>query len=405
MSERNGGWNALLSRGGILFLLAGGLLALSLLLLIPPPREARAACNASGVIITEVTADVDGPVAVCVSENATYTLTTSADYPNATYSITAADGTPASVSGKTLTTRWTEPGTYKVAGRVNVTGEDLTPDTIEDCSASDEMTVTVLSVASLVPDNIEREVDDGDGNPDTRTFVVDVSATAGALVIVTATPSPSLTEDRLPGCWTLDGGTGNGKLQRTIDRTMASKTVLVCQCGSSARTTTVFVVSCLWSALADDTDMIGHAWWHFDIEPDSAIDEVIGRINRDLVDYVDTDAGFYPLQTGDPSGPGNVRLGPQTIGGTPDVHPVTARHNWGIGQGFRFANLMSGLSESRAFRLQPGEYHLFARNCVYGVCRIGHACPVANPAMHEFSRPGFNDPGNLADWLVEILVP
>ncbi len=101
----------------------------------------------------------------------------------------------------------------------------------------------VVGVASLLP-NEGTEFDDGDNNNDTKTFVV--SKAASGEVTVTATPNPNISEANLPvGCageWTLSGGTGTGKLQRTVSKTTAGTTTLTCTCGTSSKTTKIIVV-------------------------------------------------------------------------------------------------------------------------------------------------------------------
>ncbi|MDI6774005.1 MAG: hypothetical protein QME60_01215 [Verrucomicrobiota bacterium] len=291
------------------------------------------------------------------------------------------------------------PGRYEVTVSAGVTSSP-NGSPVTKSATFPPLPLIVLKVESLLPDNIEREVDDGDGNSDTRLFVVDISATAGDVVTVTATPFPNVAEADLPSCWTLTGGIGVGKLQRTIDRTTPSKTVLKCECGTSGKETTVYVVACRWSALADAVGAIGHAWWHFEIEPDSAIDGVIRKIQNSLTPFVDQDGGFYPVITGSPIlCPGKVVIGPQVIGSTTNVHAATAGHDWEIEEEFKFATLLSGLTECRSFWVNSGTYNIAARNCVYGVCRIGRACPVANPEMHAFNCPDFWTTQHINDWL------
>jgi hypothetical protein len=58
---------------------------------------------------------------------------------------------------------------------------------------------------------------------------------------VIATPNPDVNEPNLPASWMLTGGTGTGELLRTVDRTIAAKTVLTCSCGTSSKTTTIYV--------------------------------------------------------------------------------------------------------------------------------------------------------------------
>lgn len=108
------------------------------------------------------------------------------------------------------------PGTYTVT---------VAAKAVPGCS--DTLTLALVGVESLLPDKGE-EIDDGDGNPDTKTFVVCASTTPGDIVTVTATPKPPMDEADLPPCWNLSGGTGSSKLQRTLDQTASKEEVFTC---------------------------------------------------------------------------------------------------------------------------------------------------------------------------------
>jgi hypothetical protein len=82
-------------------------------------------------------------------------------------------------------------------------------------------TVYIAELESLEPDQGE-EIDDGDGDPKTRLFVMP-PATNG-VVTVTATLNPEIDESKLPDGWTIEGGDGSGKLERTVDATQPSET-------------------------------------------------------------------------------------------------------------------------------------------------------------------------------------
>ena len=99
--------------------------------------------------------------------------------------------------------------------------------------------IIVVEVASLLP-NEGTEIDDGDGNPDTKTFVV-CKSDSGA-VTVTATPNPGVAEASLPASWTLTGGTGTGKLSRTVDKTIPGTTTITCTAGTTSKTIKIMVV-------------------------------------------------------------------------------------------------------------------------------------------------------------------
>jgi hypothetical protein len=118
---------------------------------------------------------------------------------------------------------------------------------------------TVVGVESLLSDQPEREIDDGDGDDDTKTYLV--AYREGETLDLTAAPTPDQPEHLLPESWNLKGGIGSGKFSRTIDLSQAGTHVLDASCGTSSKTTTVHVVTPyelhLWdgvnSALVDGT--------------------------------------------------------------------------------------------------------------------------------------------------------
>ena len=85
-------------------------------------------------------------------------------------------------------------------------------------------------------------IDDSDGNPDTRSYVVAVSD--AGVVTVTATPYPSLSAQNLPSAWILTGtgGTRIDNLTYTVDRTTPGVAKVIVTCGSSSKTITIYVV-------------------------------------------------------------------------------------------------------------------------------------------------------------------
>lgn len=94
----------------------------------------------------------------------------------------------------------------------------------------------VFEVTSLLPDQ-GCEVDDLDGNPHTKVFVV---PTGSGVVTVTASPIPSVvSQTELPTCWTLAGGTGTSRLVRTVPKNVAQETTITCNAGTSYKTTRV----------------------------------------------------------------------------------------------------------------------------------------------------------------------
>ena len=97
----------------------------------------------------------------------------------------------------------------------------------------------IIGVNSLSP-NAGSEVDDGDNNANTKTYVV--PAGAGGDITVTATPTPAATNEELQVAgWSLTGGTGSGLTTRTISRTAPGKYDFTCSCGTSEKRLTVLV--------------------------------------------------------------------------------------------------------------------------------------------------------------------
>jgi hypothetical protein len=174
-------------------------------------------------------------------------------------------------------------------------------DVTAECGNAVTAKMCVIKVESVKPDNIEREIDDGDGNPNTRTFVVNMTTNVGNLVTVTAKPTPNIAEANLPSCWVFEVTEGSanesGKLVRKIDRTRPSKTVLRGVCGNE-KITTVYVVRCIYSGFSDNSGVVGHGWWHLGIEPASAVEGVLGKISPPYTWMVNSDGGFFPIHIG-----------------------------------------------------------------------------------------------------------
>jgi hypothetical protein len=162
---------------------------------------------------------------ICVGEDITFTSDSTTCSSNCMQ--WSGGSPPASATGTcSFTTSWDTAGVYPVAASTS-------------CGAGDSNDVTVVEVESLLP-NEGGEIDDGDGNPDTKSFVV-CKADSG-VVTVTATPNPGVAEPDLPSCWSLTGGTGTGKLSRTVDKTTSGVTTISCTAGTSSKTTKIYVV-------------------------------------------------------------------------------------------------------------------------------------------------------------------
>ena len=148
--------------------------------------------------------------------------------------------------GTSPTLTFTAPATAQADAAIGVSIDDVAPaipanerGTRDDgpCGLP-SVSLAVVEVASLLPDQ-GVEVDDGDDDPNTRTFVVPVSTTGS--ITVTATPYPPVAEGSLPASWSLSGGNGNGKLQRTVNWTTAASTTITCNCGTSRKSVRLLV--------------------------------------------------------------------------------------------------------------------------------------------------------------------
>jgi hypothetical protein len=136
---------------------------------------------------------------------------------------------------------------------------------------------------------------------------------------------------------------------------------------------------------------IGHSWWRFDIEPASAVPDVIANINPALIDHVGQDVGYFNSINW-VSGPGEVRFGG-------DNGVAEADHNWVVA----FEPFLAGVREAEALERVPGLYNARRRNCVWAAIRMGNASGVTMPVFNHIrpitGRNGFWHPDHFADWL------
>jgi hypothetical protein len=94
-------------------------------------------------------------------------------------------------------------------------------------------------------------------------------------VTVTAKPDPVVAEAQLPACWSLTGGTGSGKLQRTVDQTTPAEVKLTCQSGLRKKELTVRVIKVeFFKATPEGTG--GNVWGYdtYDTPPKDNDDHV-----------------------------------------------------------------------------------------------------------------------------------
>lgn len=106
-------------------------------------------------------------------------------------------------------------------------------------------TIHVVEVDSIdwAPDG-GGEIDDGDGNPNTRKVIV--SADEIGTLTITATSNPTLaemglTEMDLPDCWQLTGGNGSSRLTRDISLSSVCLETITATCGISEKSLTIDV--------------------------------------------------------------------------------------------------------------------------------------------------------------------
>ena len=313
---------------------------------------------------TNVCADCGDPI--------TLKLTTDSYSPNGFVWSSTPPGISGTGSSITFTPTNLSPNAYIVKAK----SADLPDSCYEECI------INVIRVESLLPD-VGQEIDDQDGNPDTKTFVASISSNAGDVVTVTAIPNPSISEANLPTCWIYDVtegmASGSGKLERRIDRTIASKTILNCSCcGANGKVTTVYVVDCRFTAYADAIGLIGHSWWCLELLPTTAtvlLQPITVRI------WVNVEAGYFPATIGNPHGPGYVKRGPQG-------HTATSQHTWGLS----YDQLCAGVIYTANLAATPGTYDLLSHNCTHEAVAAAGASGVTIPG-------NVTTPQEMHDWL------
>ncbi len=187
-----------------------------------------------------------------------------------------------------------KPGDYEVEAKTIGCIYPMYPAEAHE-GPGDTITVKVIEVASLLPDS-GVEFDDEDDDPNTKSFAVGVVKPSDIpnVVTVTATPNPSVSEENLPDCWSLVGGTGTSKLTRTVDKTMPGITTITCTSGSSSKTTKIYAVKVnltagdLYGTVADDDEESPGAFVHFNLDNDNSSDNSVGAPKRPGADYLET---------------------------------------------------------------------------------------------------------------------
>ena len=188
--------------------------------------------NCVTIDINSITVDANS---VCVGCNVTFTVITDPCGYEDDVEWSAPGGDPCTGTGETFTTSWDTAGIHTATASL--------------CDSNDSNDVTVVEVASLEPNepndpNAITEIDDGDEDPNTRSFIVcivDPNHDPNVVTVI-ATPNPDVNEEDLPDSWSFTGGTDVNDFVHTVDRTTAAKTVLTCSCGTSSKTTTIYVL-------------------------------------------------------------------------------------------------------------------------------------------------------------------
>jgi len=182
-------------------------------------------------------------------------------------------------------------------------------------------------------------------------------------------------------------------LFRTVDRTTTGVTTITCTCGSSWKTTKIYVYEAKLELHADEGEwwppgnFWGHSWWVLSIDGASAI---LIALNPDpdirgLMDYLGT-AGWWPKEEPKLWGsyPGFVMMGDQN-------HIPTGSEDWRI----LFNSLISALQYVKALDTSGGIWSAWSNNCTDQAVLVGEAAGVET--IDADDNPTL--PSELSDWL------
>jgi len=251
-------------------------------------------------------------------------------------------------------------------------------------------TVDVEAVTSLTP-SAGLWVDDGDGDPNTATYLVQYGCNSS--IIVTAADCLGLDASSLPACWlptvtTTGSATKLDNKTFSVDGYTVGKTVINVSCGNSYKTVTIIVYQAIYTINADgnisiDPNTFGHAWWNLSAQPSDVYQYLKKSDGTDLSQ--DADNGG-PLCSGGYYGTGNaityitgcvgeVLYGAQPIIGTSPLkyHSVTDSYWWCIS----FEHLIGALTYAYDLNLAPGTFYLHSNNCVTEAMEVGTEAGVS----------------------------
>lgn len=143
-------------------------------------------------------------------------------------------------------------GTAKLTRTVSKSTAGTTVITASAGGVTRTATVHVLEVASVAVTGGATEIDDGDGDPNTKTFLISSKGTGD--VAITATPNPGLTETQLGTitCWETTGGIGTAKLVRTVSKATCGTNTVSFVAGSSYKKVTIIVFADVASVSASE---------------------------------------------------------------------------------------------------------------------------------------------------------
>lgn len=194
-----------------------------------------------------------------------------------------------------------------------------------------QVSVVAVAIGSLETD-VESERVSGGGTSE-RTYLV---PQADGVVTVTASPAPAdVSEAELPGCWQLTGGSGNGKLVRTVDRSTLGETVVKLSCGGRTETRRIIVFNASVTLYVEQPVPgtrathngvnSGHSFLQIAIQPDLAKDVAIqcNLLKAYANPILGQKVGMYPSEFVSPANP----VAPACFH-VPDNHVYTTTKTW-----------------------------------------------------------------------------
>jgi hypothetical protein len=259
----------------------------------------------------------------------------------------------------------------------------------------------VIQVVSIQPDPMSNLEEWGtDDSDDERVFLVPLGwrmEIPTAPVTVRAKIVPDLSESQLPANFTLQGGIGSAKLNRTVNRSFgngASMTEFTFNCGGedSGLKTTIYVYEAdisLYSYADLPNADHGHSWVELTLDEDTT-DAIIAP---NLQVYLST-MGFHPVDNADKgqilngiSVPGYIALG--TAEDEQDyLTPAWQKYHILIDP------LYIALPEIDSAYKNPPDWNLYTYNCVNFAIQVGEAMDVST-----MDDSGLCTPWEFMDWL------